>query len=73
MFLHPGRLSLGEASFDRLGAQFELECPDVFASLDEAEAACADRAGFLFELEGGFTDAEGSVRTGGVVFCRRLR
>ena len=73
LFVHPGRLYVGEAGFDRVAAQFDLGCATVFASLDAAEAEQSDSAGFLLVLEGKFSDTAGNCYDGGVVFSRGLR
>jgi hypothetical protein len=73
IFMHPGRMPVGRVSFARLGVQFDLEGPEVFPTIDAAEADNVGVAGFLLVLDGRIIDAAGNTHAGGVLFCRRLR
>jgi hypothetical protein len=72
IFMHPGRLELGVVDFDRAAAQFDLHGARKFASLKEAEPACAGRSGFLLELSSK-DRRRGSAVAASVLFVERLR
>ena len=73
IFLHPGRALLTTVSLERLFDQFDCRARDVYASLDEAEAAHAEDVGFLLEVRRTFTDNAGRRRDHGVLFAPGVR
>jgi hypothetical protein len=73
IFLHPGRALLTHVSLERLFDQFDCRARDVYASLDEAEAAHRDDVGFLLEVPRAFTDDSGRRRDRGVWFATTVR
>ena len=73
IFLHPGRSLLTTVSLERLFDQFDCRARDVYASLDEAEAAHGEDVGFLLEVRRTFTDNAGRRRDRGVLFATGVR
>ena len=71
LYMHPGRLALGAIDLERADEQFDLGTARVFASLAEAEPACASSTGFLLEVCGAARN--GSLADGAVLFVERLR
>jgi hypothetical protein len=57
IYMHPGRMAVGVMDFERVGEQFDLQRAELFATLEDAEPACAGRTGFLLELREGATGA----------------
>jgi hypothetical protein len=54
LYLHPGRILIGEMAVDQLCTQFDVAAADRHPDLDSAEQAGGDKSAFLAEVDGPF-------------------
>ena len=73
VLLHPGRSRIGQASVERVFAQFDCIGSAAYATVEEAEAQHARDVGFLLDIRAPFTDPTGARRDRGVVFAHGVR
>ncbi len=74
LYVHPGRVLIGEMSAERVAGQLDMDRAQLFESVGAAELAADEGAGFLIELCEPFQDAEGRrCESGGCYFLGRLR
>lgn len=72
LYMHPGRVSLGERDSLELAGQFDLSQARLFDSVSEAEREAQFGVGFLIEVREPFLDEHGIHRPSGCYFSGRI-
>ncbi len=72
LYMHPGRVSLGERDSLELADQFDLSRAKRFDSLARAEREVQFGVGFLIEVPEPFLDERGASRPSGCYFSGRM-
>lgn len=73
LYVHPGRVLIGEMSAERVAGQLDMDRAELFESVAAAELAADEGAGFLVEVCEPFRDADGRRCESGCYFVGRLR